>query len=212
MHVSVRHSTLLPGVLLALALSAAPAAAQSLFGSILGTVTDNSKAVVPGALVKIRSVETNAVRTVQTDPAGDYQAPSLPVGTYQVSCEVAGFKRAVVDGVVLEVDQRARIDFKLELGGVGQQVEVFAAAAIMETDTASQGTVIDNRTIVDLPLNGRNFEQLAVLGPGVTAPVAGAGNRRSTSSPSPDPTPSTARFLNSSATTTSMPATSSIPR
>ena len=176
MTVSVRHLSSLAAVLVTLALFAEPAAAQSLFGSILGTVTDNTQAVVAGATVKIRSLETNAVRTVKTDTAGDYQAPSLPVGDYEISCEVAGFKRSVVAGVALDVDQRARIDIKLELGAVGQQVEVTAAAAIMETDTASQGTVIDNRTIVDLPLNGRNFEQLAVLGPGVAAPVAGSGN------------------------------------
>jgi hypothetical protein len=159
-----------------LAASAFPASAQSLFGSILGTVTDNSQSVVAGAAVRIRSISTNAVRTVTTDAAGDYQAPALPVGEYEVSCEVSGFKRAVFSGLRLEVDQRARIDIHLELGAVGQQIEVAATGVLIETDTASQGTVVDNRTIVDLPLNGRNFEQLAVLGPGVIAPVAGAGN------------------------------------
>jgi hypothetical protein len=82
----------------------------------------------------------------------------------------------VVASVNLEVDKRARVDIQLELGAIEQQVQVAAAISIIETDTASQGTVIDNRRIVELPLNGRNFEQLAVLAPGVIAPVAGAGS------------------------------------
>lgn len=169
-----RCSSRLALVVAAAVFCPAPLSAQSLFGSILGTVTDNSQAVVANATVRIRSAETNAVRTVQTDSAGDYQAPALPVGVYEVACEVSGFKRAVISGVKLEVDERARIDIKLELGAVGQQVQVIAAAAILETDTASQGTVVDNRTITDLPLNGRDFAQLATLGPGVVAPVAAA--------------------------------------
>jgi len=109
MHIPVRYPYFLPVV--ALALSAMPVAAQSLFGTILGTVTDSSQAVVTGATVRIRSTETNAVRNVRTDPAGDYEVPSLPVGEYDVSCEVAGFKRAVVAGVKLEVDQPRLLHF-----------------------------------------------------------------------------------------------------
>ena len=158
MSITVRCPSILPFVF-ALTSSALPMQAQSLFGSILGTVTDNSQAVVAAATVRVRSLATNAVRTIKTDSAGDYQAPALPVGEYEVSCQVAGFKRSVVSGLKLEVDQRARIDIRLELGAVDQQVQVTAAAALIETDTASQGTVVDNQTIVDLPLNGRNFEQ-----------------------------------------------------
>jgi hypothetical protein len=170
----VRFINLLVALLPLLAPFSAPA--QSLFGSILGTVTDKSQAVVPGASVRIRNTGTNAVRVVVTDRVGDFQAPALPVGEYELSCEAAGFKRAIVSRVILAVDQRARVDFELELGAIEQQVQVTSAAPIIETDTASQGTVVDNETIVDLPLNGRNFEQLAVLAPGVVAPVAGAGN------------------------------------
>ncbi len=157
-------------------LLSAPVVAQSLFGSILGTITDNSQAVVTGAAVRIRSIDTNTIRTVKTDASGNFQAPVLPVGLYEVSCEHAGFKRSIVSGIKLEVDQRARVDIRLELGAVEQQVQITATASIIEADTASQGTVIDNQRIVELPLNGRNFEQLAVLAPGVIAPVAGAGN------------------------------------
>ncbi len=171
-----RHSYTLPLVLAALLAASAPASAQSLFGSLLGTVTDHSHAVVPHAKVNIRSLETGSTRTVESDAAGDYQAPALPVGTYEISCEVTGFKRALISGVILEVDQRARINIQLELGTVGQQVEVSAVAVLLEADSASQGTVVNNRTITDLPLNGRDFQQLATLGPGVVAPVAGSGN------------------------------------
>ena len=157
-------------------IAARPLPAQSSFGSILGTVTDKSQAVVSRAAIRIRNTGTNAVRTVVTDQNGNYQAPALPVGQYEVSCEAAGFKRALVSGVNLAVEQRARVDIQLDLGAVEQQVQVTGAVPIIETDSASQGTVIDNQRIVELPLNGRNFEQLAVLGPGVVAPVAGAGN------------------------------------
>src|SRR5579884_3210786 len=147
-----------------------PLPGQSLFGSILGTVTDKSQAVVAHATIRIRNTGTNNVRTVVTDSDGNFQAPALPVGSYEVSCEAPGFKRAIVSGVNLEVDQRAHVDVQLEVGGVEQQVQVTGAVSIIETDTASQGTVVDNQRIVELPLNGRNFEQLAVLAPGVVAP------------------------------------------
>ncbi|MDX1982356.1 MAG: TonB-dependent receptor [Bryobacteraceae bacterium] len=158
-------------------LGCASAPAQSLFGTILGTVTDTSQAVIPGAQVRIRNTATNALRIVATDAAGDFQAPTLPVGVYEVSVEARGFKRAVISALSLAVDQRARVDMQLEVGAVEQVVEVASAAPLIETDSASQGTVVDNRRIVQLPLNGRNFQQLAVLAPGVTAPVAGSGER-----------------------------------
>lgn len=160
----------------ALACGALPVCGQSLFGTILGTVTDTSQAGVPNALVQIRNLDTNAVRAVRTNSSGDYQAPALPVGDYEISCEASGFRRALVPRVTLTVDQRARIDVRLDVGALEQQIEIAARAPIVDTDTASQGTVVDNRRIVELPLNGRNFEQLAVLAPGVIAPVAGAGN------------------------------------
>ncbi len=153
------------------------AAAQSLFGTILGTVTDSSQAVVAGARITIRNVATNTTRSITTDASGSYEAPTLPVGIYDVVCEMAGFKRSVVTGVVVQVDQRQRLDIVLQLGEVVQSLEVSAAARLIETETAAQGTVIDNQRIIQLPLNGRDFQQLAVLGPGVIAPVPGSGDR-----------------------------------
>src|SRR5437773_917769 len=144
-HASVRFS------LLILLCGFVPASAQSLFGTILGKVVDKSEAIVPGATVRIRNLDTNAERMAVTDASGDYQAPALPVGNYQISCEAAGFKRVVVPRVNLTVDQRERVDLRLEVGTIEQQVEINARAPIIETDTASQGTVIDNRRIVELP-------------------------------------------------------------
>ena len=126
----------------------APAVAQSLFGTILGTVTDKSQALIPRATVRIRNLDTNEVRTVMTNQSGDYQAPALPVGAYQISFEAAGFKQIVAPRVVLAVDQRRRVDVQLELGSMEQRIEVTTQTAIIETDTASQGTVVDNRRIV----------------------------------------------------------------
>ncbi|MBM3735468.1 MAG: TonB-dependent receptor [Acidobacteria bacterium] len=151
--------------------------AQSLFGTILGTVTDSTGGAVAGARIRIRNTATNAVREIRSSTAGDYQAPSLAVGPYEITAEAAGFKRALAPAIVLTLDQRARVDFQLELGSVDQVVEVTSATPLIETDTASQGTVVDNRRIVQLPLNGRNFQTLAILGPGVIAPVAGSGGR-----------------------------------
>jgi hypothetical protein len=160
----------------AVALAVLPAPAQTLFGTILGTVTDNSQAVIPKAIVRVRNTETNAERSVATDHLGDYQVPALPVGNYEISCQAPGFKQAVVSQIVLTVDQRQRVDIRLDVGAIEQQVAITAQTPIIETDTATQGMVVDNRRIVELPLNGRNAQQLAVLAPGVIAPVAGAAN------------------------------------
>lgn len=151
--------------------------AQAPSGAILGTVTDRSGSTVPQAKVTVRNTATNTARTLSTGDSGDYQAPALAVGVYEVTVEAAGFKRSVATAVTLAVDQRARVDFQLEVGAVDQVVEVTSASPLIETDTASQGTVVDNRRIVQLPLNGRNFQTLAILAPGVIAPVAGSGGR-----------------------------------
>jgi hypothetical protein len=151
--------------------------AQSLFGTILGTVTDHTNAVVPGARVTVRNIATNEERIVGTGPLGDYEALALPIGAYEVSCEAAGFKRAVRSNVILRIDQRLRVDLKLMLGALQETVQITATMPLIETDTASQGTVVENRRIVELPLNGRNFQQLASLGPGVIAPPPGSGER-----------------------------------
>ncbi|MBI3681051.1 MAG: carboxypeptidase regulatory-like domain-containing protein [Acidobacteria bacterium] len=164
-------------LLFAVALWIEPVWGQSLFGVILGTVTDVTQARVANARITVRSVGTNASRSVTTSPAGDYEIPALPVGVYDLTAEAPGFKVFRFTGAVLQVDQRLRLDLTLLVGELSQTIEVAASARLIETENATQGTVIDNRRIVELPLNGRNFQQLASLGPGVVAPVPGSGDR-----------------------------------
>src|SRR5258708_15863531 len=101
--------------------------AQAVSGTILGTVQDSSGASVPGALVTIVNSETGLTRAVTTDSAGEYNAPSLPPGMYQVSGEMKGFKKVSLSGVRLNVDQKARVDLKLEIGDVTESGRVEAA-------------------------------------------------------------------------------------
>ena len=164
----LRISLCLPGIL------ALAASAQTPYGTILGSVHDPAGGLVQRAAITIRNTETGALRHAVTYDLGSYGVTALPVGTYDVTCETLGFKLAEVQGVALAVDQRARVDVVMELGDVRQTVEVMDTAPLLETDTASQGTVITNEHILELPLNGRNFQQLATLGPGSLAGPPGA--------------------------------------
>ena len=156
-------------VLLAFIILASPpaAAAQVSTGTIVGTVTD-ANGVVPGATVTVRDVNKGTSTTYVTDETGAYTAPFLTPGTYAVDVQVAGFKKWVRDGVVLQVNQRARVDVLLEVGGIEETTTVVAEAPLLRMDSSEVGTVIDERAIKELPLNGRNFATLVYLTPGVT--------------------------------------------
>jgi hypothetical protein len=160
------------GVMLALGLLCIkPAGAQTTVGTILGTITDSSGAVVPSTTVTVTSTDTGISRRVETDTAGNYQVPNLLPGNYTITAEQKGFQRAVVNGIVLRVNQAARYDLRLEVGRVAQQVVVSAQGlAQLQTDDAALGQVVAQRQVEDLPLNGRNFMQLVTLGAGA-APV-----------------------------------------
>ncbi len=145
----------------------APLAAQVTTGTIVGTVSDPG-GVVPGASVTIREVSRGTADTVVTDSAGSYTAPFLSPGTYTVEVNVAGFKKWVRAGVVLQVNQRARVDADLEVGGVTETTTVTASAPLLRTESSEVGTVIEERAIKELPLNGRNFATLVYLTPGIT--------------------------------------------
>jgi hypothetical protein len=131
-----------------------------------GRVTDSSGAIVPGASLTIRSVSTGAERKVQTNDLGLYTIPLLLPGSYEIRVQHSGFKPIVRGGVDLDVDQRATADFVLEVGAMSEQVEVRAAVSRLNTVEASQGQVIDNQRIVELPLNGRNYLDLALMSGG----------------------------------------------
>jgi hypothetical protein len=149
-----------------------PLAAQVTTGTIVGTVSD-ANGVVPGAAVTIREVNKGTATTYVTDAAGAYTAPFLTPGTYAVDVQVAGFKTWVRQGVILQVNQRARVDVLLEVGGIEETTTVVAEAPLLRTDSSEVGTVIDERAIKELPLNGRNFATLVYLTPGVTPGQAG---------------------------------------
>ena len=137
-------------------------------GTILGTVRDSSGALVPGATVTITDTGKGTVSTYTTDANGDYNAPFLIPGTYDVAVEKGGFKRTVSNNVVLDVDQHARTDFIMQVGQVNDTVEVTSAAPLVRLDSAELGEVVGKTQVQDLPLNGRNFAQLVYLVPGVT--------------------------------------------
>src|SRR5260370_19558270 len=129
-------------------------------GEITGTVTDPSGAAVSGAKIVVVNTATSAERVVTSNETGNYDLPALPPGTYDLKAEFAGFRRAERKGVELQVGQVARLDFTMQLGNVTDTIEVAGGAPVLETENATIGTVIENRRIVDLPLNGRNPQQL----------------------------------------------------
>jgi hypothetical protein len=144
-------------------------------GTITGTVTDPSGAAIVGAIVTAREPETALTRTTHSNETGNYNLPGLRPATYDVTVESAGFKRHSQTGFRLEVDQTARLDIQLQVGQVAEQIEVTGTAQLLHTENATVGAVIEQRKITDLPLNGRDFTQLALLVPGVATGQPGAG-------------------------------------
>ena len=151
----------------------APSFAQTL-GTITGEVKDSTGAVVPGVTVTVVNKATNATRTSISNAVGLFDFPALPPGTYTVKSELEGFKTASRD-LELQVQQTARVNFTLELGTISEMATVTGVSPLVETTNATIGTVIENRRIVELPLNGRNYLQLVALSPNVSAEFAGAG-------------------------------------
>ena len=140
-------------------------------GTILGSVTDASGAVIPGAVVTIINTATNVATTAATNADGNFTAPNLIVGNYSVAVAKDGFKKAVRSGVTLEVDQRAAINLTLETGAVSETIEVTSQAPLVDTTTATFGKVIESRRVAELPVNGRNALSLVLLAPAVQSGV-----------------------------------------
>lgn len=141
--------------------------AQTYQANIIGTVRDSSGAVVQGAKVQVLNEGTGLTRNVQSDVSGGYQIMNVPVGAYTVIATASGFKQRVQKGFSVHVAQEARLDIELELGDVAESVEVTAEPPLLQTDESSVSTVVSQRSIVGLPLNGRDYTQLAALTPGV---------------------------------------------
>lgn len=149
------------------------ALSQVTTGSILGTVRDASEAVLPNATVTITDTGKGTSSTKKTNGSGEYDVEFLIPGTYNVSAEMSGFKRTVSNNVVVDIDQRARIDFTLEIGGSSETVEVNTAPPLIRLDSSELGEVVGKKQVQNLPLNGRNFASLVYLVPGVTPGQAG---------------------------------------
>jgi hypothetical protein len=148
--------------------------AQSTTGTILGTVKDQSGAVLPGVEITVVNAGTNQSRATITNERGDYTAPQLAIGAYSVTASLPGFKTEVRQRIEIQVDQRARIDFTMEVGQVNDKIMVTEEAPLVQTSSASLGSVVDNQKIQQLPLNSRDFEKLALLVPGATPPQPGS--------------------------------------
>lgn len=154
---------ILGGLLLALS----AAFAQSDTARIVGTVVDASGASVSGATITVANQGTARVLTAKSEATGSFQVSALPPGQYHVEVKQAGFQTATVD-ITLQVSQVQELSFKLQLGSIETKVDVTSEVALVETSTSSTGEVIQGRQVTELPLNGRNFTQLALLTPGVT--------------------------------------------
>lgn len=153
--------------------SASPGLAQRATASIAGNVVDSSDAAVPSASVLVKNLDTGSERTVGSNAIGYYVVPALPAGKYSITITAAGFQTQTVPELVLTVDQNATINVSLKVGAVSEAVNVVADAAIVDTRTATLHTVINQKQIGDLPLNGRNVLQLMQLTPGT---LGGAGS------------------------------------
>jgi hypothetical protein len=158
-------------LLLALVLSVCAMMAQST-STIQGIVADPSGAAVPNATITVRNVATGEERSFTTDESGLYAVPSLPVGRYSVTAKAAGLQTTTVNNVVLEVSRVVQEDFHLAVAAATESVEIVATAPVINTANTAVGTTVDQRTVQEIPLNGRHFVDLGLLTAGTVAPPA----------------------------------------
>src|SRR5215475_7340385 len=162
-------STVLP--IMFIVLGGLQAFAQFESATLTGVVTDPASAVVPDADIRAININTNQETAATTNSEGRYTFTNLRPGSYRVSAKAAGFKEAVSSGIVLQINQAARLNFELTVGQLSDQVQVIESAPVLQTETSGLGAVIDHTKIVELPLNGRDYNQLALLSPGVLLPT-----------------------------------------
>ncbi len=162
-----------------LAMSALPVFGQT-FGEITGVVSDSTGAAVPNATITLTNISTNAARTTVTTNAGDYAFPSVPPAFYNIRVEHPGFKTAESKNVEVQVQASVKLDFTLQVGQVSESVEVQASAVLLQAENAAVGTVIENASITELPLNGREYLNLVALtaNANTLAPAAGQAQNR----------------------------------
>ncbi len=154
-------------VLCALHLCGAAAFAQFDSATVLGFISDQSGAAMPGVTVTLTNPATGIATTAVSDERGQYQFLNVRVGTYSLRAELQGFTTAIADRFTVTVNARQRVDLSLSVGGIGETVQVSGAARLLESESSDRGTVISREQIVNLPLNGRAYADLALLSPGV---------------------------------------------
>jgi hypothetical protein len=146
--------------------------AQKATAELVGTVRDPAGGVLVGAAIKLADIDTGIARSATTNNEGTYTLSRIPPGRYMLEVEIAGLKRKKLEGIVLQVNQRTRMDVAMEIGEMSQTVEVREAAPIVDTESPTIGSVTTEKAIKQLPLNGRDFTQLIGLAPGVAAGTA----------------------------------------
>jgi outer membrane receptor protein involved in Fe transport len=148
------------------------------YGTILGTVTDNSGAVVANAGVEVANTATNVANHVQTTSSGDYTIPYLQPGTYRVTVQASGFQKSITENVTLVVAQQARVNVAMKPGAVSETVQVEASAVSLDTDTSAVTQIVTQKQVEQLPLNGRNFVSLLFIGAGAVQTNGEQGQMR----------------------------------
>ncbi len=148
--------------------------AQTATATLVGRTTDEAEAALPGVKITLTQTTTGQTRTVMSDDSGNFVFLLLPAGKYELAAEREGFQKLIRREFDLQVDQRASLDLPLKAGQITETVEIRDEASILQTESASIGTVIDQAKIVRLPLNGREFQQLALLVPGAVPAAQGS--------------------------------------
>jgi hypothetical protein len=152
-----------------------PRVSAQTFGEISGHVSDSTGAVIPAANLTLTNVGTGGVRTTITTDAGDYRFTAVPVGVYKIQATHSGFKTTSSNNVTLQIQQSMRLDFTLEVGAVTDSIEVSATASLLQAENATIGTVVENKAVNELPLNGRNYLGLVALSSNVNTLSPGSG-------------------------------------
>src|ERR1700687_1320114 len=186
--VRFRKAVQLLGGVMGVLLLCLPLFSQGNTGRITGTVTDQTGGVVSGATVTVTDTERGVTKNLVSNDAGEYNAPNLTPGAYKVRVEAKGFKAIERQNIVLEVGKEVCVDLTVQPGDQVQTITITESVPLVETTNATLGGTLNNADIADMPLNGRNFESLMALRPGVMVQPGGSAWSQSTNNIRPDET------------------------
>jgi hypothetical protein len=162
-------------VMVYLAAMSVPSWGQSFYGSVIGTVTDATGGIIPGASVTLINLGTNGKHSAQTDTAGSYRFVNLVPANYRLEVEASGFKRMTREPITVQVEAAVRVDARLEVGAINETVEVSSQSPLLQTETSSLSQVVEGQQVQEMPLNGRNPLNLIALTPGVVPQGGSSG-------------------------------------